>query len=197
MIGQEPAQREDVKTFGLILRANLISDWSTAIDGGAHVGTWAGEMSKHFERVVAFEPTPETFGYLVENMARLPNVECRNEALMNIDGRADMVQPRPKRTALTARYVQPAKRGAIRCATIDGLGLSSCGLIKLDLEGAEALALKGAVRTIKRCKPVLVVEIGGLSRRFGTNPEDLHTRILGLGYREIFRTGVDRIYGPD
>ena len=196
MIGQKPAQREEVKIYDRILAADIITDWSVAIDGGAHVGTWSDVLAERFQRVIAFEPTEETFGYLTENMAPNANVECRNEALMDSIARVDVHQPRPKRTTLTARFVRKNKAGDVRCVTIDSLGLTSCGLIKLDLEGAEALALAGASKTIKRCKPVLVIEIGGLLKRFGVDPEAIHKKVLKYGYRETFRSGVDRIYAP-
>lgn len=196
MKGQSAAQLAEVRIYDLIKRVGIITDWTVAIDGGAHVGTWADRMAEDFGRVVAFEPTPETFELLVENMAARENVECHNMALLDEAGRVDVLQPRPERETLTARFVEKTKRGAVRCSAIDDLDLTSCGLIKLDIEGAEPAAIAGAKRTIRRCRPVLCVEIGGLSVRFGVEAKDLHRGILEMGYREVFRQGVDRVYAP-
>ena len=194
MIGQTWPQREEVQTLHRLLDMGLVKDFSVAIDGGAHVGTWAAVMAGYFERVLAFEPTPKTFGFLRENLAGLPNVETINAALLDGPGWVEVLMPRPKRRKLTSRYVRRSETGTIPCVTIDDLGLNACGLIKLDLEGAEGLALRGARETIRQFHPVMVVEISGLSVRFGHEPEDIHKGILAMGYREVMRMNVDRVY---
>lgn len=194
--GQRPVQIKEVETLTRLLGMGLVKDFSVAIDGGAHVGTWAAVMAECFGRVFAFEPTPETFSMLTENMAQFPNVVSRNEALMDVAGRVDVLQPRPKRTKLTARFCRKSETGAVPCIAIDDLALGSCGLIKLDLEGAEPLALNGARQTIKRHRPTLVIEVWGLSGRFGHHPEAAHNIALSMGYHEVLRSGVDRVYRP-
>jgi hypothetical protein len=42
--------------------------------------------------------------------------------------------------------------------TIDGLDLRACQFMKLDVEGMETEALRGAAKTIRRCRPFLYVE---------------------------------------
>ena len=42
--------------------------------------------------------------------------------------------------------------------TVDGLDLSRCQLIKIDVEGMEEQVLRGAEQTIARCRPILYVE---------------------------------------
>lgn len=172
-----------------------VTDWTLAIDGGAHVGTWSAVMAERFGKVLAFEPTAETFALLMRDAA--PNVQPINAALWSEPGRVDVHQPRPKRTLLTSRFVQPAKDGDVRCLTVDGLGVETCGLLKLDLEGAEGKALQGAVETLRRCRPVLVVEVSDLARRFGWESKDVHRFCLAQGYTSVFREGVNRVYVPD
>ena len=173
----------------------FVTDWRVAIDGGAYVGDWSARMAKCFQRVIAFEPVEDSFEALLANVSALPNVECRMEALLNFEGRVDMLLTRPKRPA-TSRFAEPSKRGAIRCVAIDDIGLESCGLIKLDLEGAELQAFYGAIMTIKRFKPVIVAEIGGLSKRYGATPKEVAEFVKGLGYKERARIGVDRVFVP-
>jgi hypothetical protein len=48
---------------------------------------------------------------------------------------------------------------AVPCRRLDDVvGLESIGLIKVDVEGFELLALQGAEATLDRCRPVLYVE---------------------------------------
>jgi FkbM family methyltransferase len=196
MIGQDAVRLSEAGRLQRVFDLNLVDDYSLTIDGGACIGTWTLRMADHFKHVLAFEPCLESFEILCQNMADYPNVECRNQALMDVRGRVDSVMPRPKRDRLTSRMVVRKKRGAVRCIAIDDLALAECGLIKLDLEGAEGLALIGAAQTIAQCKPVLVVEMGGLGDHFGYSIATIHHIIKRHGYTEIFRDGVDRIYAP-
>lgn len=41
---------------------------------------------------------------------------------------------------------------------LDALGLTQLNWLKLDIEGAEEHALRGAIATLKRCNPVVIVE---------------------------------------
>lgn len=81
-------------------------------------------------------------------------------------------------------------------------------LIKIDVEGAEFLVLKGALQTLRRHQPVVIFECGlGASDFYGTQPEqifDLLTRDAGLnvhlildwlkGYPWLSREDFTRIY---
>jgi len=170
----------------------LVKSSGTAIDGGASIGAWANVLAQYFRKVIAFEPTPIAFRILVTNTRNISAIKCCNQALMDKPGSISMKAP-DGNDAMKARYVEWDNGGRVQAITIDSLKLRSCGLIKLDLEGAEALALDGAVETIARCRPALVVEIQH-SARFGIEPEAVHQKVLDMGYREAFRDAQDRFY---
>ena len=191
-----------------LMATDLVKGFSLAIDGGANIGAWTIVMAEYFGKVIAFEPVPETFGLLVENVKAHRNVECRNQALMDKAGTIKIKIPdyndkHQQATGeivnkdLRARYVEWDNTGDIAAITIDSLNLASCDLIKLDLEGAEPLALDGAVETIKKFRPVLVVEIKRHSRRFKVHPTLVHEKVIKMGYRQSFRDGHDRFYVSD
>jgi hypothetical protein len=50
---------------------------------------------------------------------------------------------------------------AFEMRTLDSFELDNVGFIKIDVEGAQLLVLMGAEETIKRNKPVMLVEILG------------------------------------
>ena len=67
---------------------------------------------------------------------------------------------------------------AVPVVTIDGLDLAACHLIKLDVEGMESEALRGAAATIARCRPILYVENDREARS-----AELISLIQSFGYR--------------
>jgi methyltransferase FkbM-like protein len=71
----------------------------------------------------------------------------------------------------TASATYPAHRAIeVPMATLDSVYDGQVGFIKIDVEGHEQAVLDGAVQTIRRCRPRLLVEIderlspGGLER---------------------------------
>ncbi len=186
---------------GAFLRAALahVTDWTIAVDGGAHVGTWARVMAQRFTRVVAFEPSPDTYEALVTNLVRFecPNVEALPCALGRMPGYVSMAPLDPRAEALKntgARYV--AEGGAIPRITIDSLDLPTCGLIKLDIEGAEVDALMGGLDTVRRCRPIIHYENKGFWSRFGYPRHAVASLLEAWDYRMIQAIGTDLIWGP-
>ena len=99
--------------------------------------------------------------------------------------------PRPKRQVLTARQVTPDDDGGTQAVSIDSLNLEHCDFIKLDLEGAERLALEGARETIQKFRPFLLVEMNNLGQRFGFSDDSIKFYLIGLGYELVYVDGVD------
>lgn len=168
----------------------------TVIDGGAHVGMWSRTFAKLFDRVIAFEPSPDTFECLLYNI-HATNVECRNQALGSKPGKIHMTLDgfegtlREKNSG--ARYV--ANGGDIERVTVDSLGLDDLDLLKMDIEGSEVEALRGARQTLLRCRPVILFEGKNEWVRRGFK-EDAPQRFLrSIGARKFERVGVDEIWG--
>lgn len=76
---------------------------------------------------------------------------------------------------------------------LDALGLERVDVIKIDVEGAEPMVVEGALGTIDRCRPAVVMELScEMTRRVGgIEPEDHLRRLTDRGYRlhVIDRTG--------
>jgi len=175
-----------------------VTDWSCAIDGGAHVGTWSKTMSGKFARVLAIEPSPDTREALLHNLQTFgcANVEVKAVALgaqpgfvhMALEGRGVEL----KNTG--ARFTQSG--GEIPVETIDSWQLPSLGLLKLDIEGSEVVALQGAVDTLRRCRPIVIFEDKFLWRRFGLARDAAANVMASAGYRLLERAKCDQIWGP-
>jgi FkbM family methyltransferase len=133
------------------------ADDEVYIDGGAFDGDtirlFSARVGGRYTRIYAFEPDPKTFATLKQNFAAEPRVELINAGLY------DRKQ--------TLRFRDDASRGAIFAAdggseievtTIDDVvGEERVTFIKMNIEGAEIDALKGAARTIRRWRPKLAI----------------------------------------
>lgn len=165
----------------------LVGDGWVCVDGGAYAGYYTVLMGVLGARVLAFEPDPTAYHYLQQNIARHRldgQVTAYQAALSDRPGTVVLGRGRPEK-----RQVGTAGRGVeVQAVALDDLlaDEAQVSLVKLDLEGWEAPALRGALRTLSRLRPLLVVEWDPPAlRRTGQGP-DLH-RLLwhdlpGLGY---------------
>jgi len=54
---------------------------------------------------------------------------------------------------------QLTNKEQVQAITIDSLNLPRLDYLKLDVEGMEELVLEGAKKTIKRCRPIIQLEV--------------------------------------
>lgn len=184
----------------LRIALSYVTEWSVAIDGGAHVGTWSRLLSQRFARVIAVEPSADTREALLVNLAAFGcrNVEVRGVALGDTAGRVHMTldagsrAERMKNTG--ARHVVDG--GDVPMERIDDWHLESLGLLKLDVEGSEPRAIRGALNTLQRCRPIVIYEEKGFGRRYGDTPGAAARALESIGYRLLTTVKMDHVWGP-
>jgi len=166
------------------------------IDGGGYAGDSAMVFTElQPSMVYAFEPNPETLGGMKKNIEM--NRDILGEAIHRIT---------PVNLALGSGegtitlYTNGAFDGSTSChqtvsfrkkrehvvpvTSIDDFvdrNKLDIGLIKLDVEGAESNVIDGAMETIKKCKPILVISIYHTPKDFFEIKPRLDA--LKLGYR--------------
>lgn len=167
----------------------------TAVDGGAHIGTWSVHMAKRFQKVLAFEPALDTYVCLAANTIDYNNIMPINAALGPEAGRCIVVND-PTRIGNTGArtVVDGAGRETVPVDALDQYNLVDLDFLKLDVEGAELLALIGAVSTIKRCKPTILVECKNFSPPRHGGPEATIKFLKELGYRWVGGLRNDRVF---
>jgi len=124
-----------------------------ALDIGANVGLWSRSLCKHFSNVIAFEPVALFRECLVRNVTA-DNLQVKDFALGDQRTTATMIITEGN-TGHT--HINPASigQGDTQVYRLDDLDLDTVDYIKMDCEGYD---LQGAEKTIKRCRPVVVVE---------------------------------------
>ena len=127
-----------------------------ALDIGANVGLWSRSLCKNFNSVVAFEPVSMFRECLMRNVVA-DNLQVKDFALGNTRTTATMIITEGN-TGHT--HIDPATLGTgeTEVYRLDDLDLYTVDYIKMDCEGYEYRILQGAEQTIKRCRPVVVVE---------------------------------------
>ena len=157
---------------------------SNCIDIGAHRGVLLKNMV-HFApegRHMAFEPIPELYQYLSR---KFPGVQVFNQALSDTNGKV-MFNRVVNAVGWDSGNIEQSDGEGLK-AEIRGLEVTTNRLddifpieqkldfVKIDVEGAEYLVLKGAANTIERNKPLIVFEFGLLAAQYyGTKPEDIY-----------------------
>ena len=151
----------------------FIDEDSTVVDVGAHIGVFAIPASKKAKKVLAFEPVIESFQRLTDHIVinKSQNIVPYNFALGEDQSLAELEYcPKFNTGAATLNI----SRGSLQIPdlgdehapptypilvkTLDSLDLPALDVLKCDTEGCELLVVKGAIKTIKKFRPVMVME---------------------------------------
>ena len=151
------------------------------IDVGANIGDhtityaeWVGATGS----VYAFEPNEEAFRCLVHNMANFSTVFPMAQALAEKSGRAELV----RQDNAGASYLTGVG-GSIRLRALDDYMFQSVDFIKIDAEGYETKILRGSAITIKKCRPVMLIEVNlGALVRVGSSRDELIDILESMNY---------------
>lgn len=130
----------------------------TAVDVGAHCGLWSFNLAHAFQEVHSFEPMEIHRDCYVENVLRsLEGVKCEVHLHACALG-AQQGSVRLESEKGSSGNTRITGAGDIEMRTLDSFELFDVDLVKLDCEGYELPALQGAIDTLARWKPVVVVE---------------------------------------
>jgi len=170
------------------------------LDVGAHIGIFTMKASRQVGpqgRAVAFEPNPETLAMLRDNVAanRMDNVTVEGIACTDKEQELTLYAAPVINTGASSLSQSNAAYGdgqaprpfQVRGRPIDDvvreLNLTHVDAIKIDVEGAELQVLRGAVETLKRFHPKIVIEIVPAQlASFHTTPEEVASLIKSTGY---------------
>lgn len=169
-----------------------------SIDIGANEGCYVSVMRRLSRKVVAFEPIPWLADKLVSRFGG--DADIRKIALSSKGGRTTLLVPIVNGIdvegcatvdARAASHYTSHREIAIETARLDDVYSGDAGFIKIDTEGHEEAVLEGAIQTINRSRPRLLVEIvdylaPGGAARIGSFFEQLGYRGHFIYRRNVF-----------
>ena len=175
---------------------------ATLIDVGANIGYYslkAAPLVGAAGHVIAIEPNPEALQKMRVNLAASAAdnvVTVAPVACSDTESTLDLyVAPDANTGETSLSKGNASQEGAIthtykvRARPLDDIvresGVTRVDAIKIDVEGAEYLVLKGARQTLDRFHPMLLVEVAddGL-RRMGSSAAQIRELLRAHGYRE-------------
>lgn len=169
----------------------------TVLDVGANIGYFStifAAVVGNAGRVIAFEPVSDTF--------------LKLKAAISLNGFEGIIDARPAAASNCAGQCQIAY--GVNSANMGGVSISPLGtatheqvkeiaetvriddsvgqrpihFIKMDVEGAEGLALDGAHDVISRCRPIMMIEFNSvhLAKVSNLTPVQLYDKVVAHDY---------------
>ena len=164
------------------------------VDGGANCGIYTVAAAKLVGTsgvVFSFEPGRRAYSALQTNVQlnALANVRFFHAALSDRPGTA-VLYHHPQGPNSFSLGPSEVVNPAFEDVTVHSLDhcvpaelVPRVGLIKLDVEGAEELALRGARSILSRCRPTVIFEMHSVaSQRLGLDAAGPWNLLSGLGY---------------
>ena len=185
--------RHDFEKMRRLLAFSLAPD-SNCIDVGAHRGAVLTEMVRVAPNGnhIAFEPIPSLCDVL---RVQFSGVEIHHAALSDHAGEADFAHVKGIAEGWSGLRFRPLPTGEeadVENITVPLEVLDDAldpdyrpAVIKVDVEGAEQEVFRGALKTLRRHRPIVIFEHGvGSADVYGTTPDDIHALLTEeVGYR--------------
>lgn len=152
------------------------------IDGGSHLGRFAQHLAEHFVNTMMFEPNPLCWPILAKTALAFDEYSFFPYALG--DEQATVILQNADDSSRDYYFFKEGA-GPGLMKPLDLFGWDDVDLIKLNIEGAELLALRGAEQTIRKTWPAIFIEEKGFGARFGDAPGEMAAFLNMLGYARI------------
>jgi FkbM family methyltransferase len=213
-----PAQRKGFGKFIYTFREyyepelayleKLLSPGKVFIDVGANFGVYtlvASKLVGAAGNVFALEPAAQSFAILRQNIAlnHSANVRSFQVALTQTRGKAWLYHGwDPVGNSLGMDPLCGNQGEEVQTESLDSLleenGIDRVDVIKVDVEGAEELVLRGATKTLITNRPVIIFEYNpGCSARLSLSPYGARDLLESLGYEFVVLGDCARSNAPE
>jgi FkbM family methyltransferase len=154
-----------IKYYRWFLKHYAPKQGDVLVDAGAyngHVSILLSKLVGATGRVISFEPDPSNRVLCSENMKlnNINNIILIDKGLWTVD---TVLEFNSNNSVASSVFYQAENATKIQIAVtsldifIQRQRLSACDYIKMNIEGSEIMALKGATETLKKYKPALTI----------------------------------------
>lgn len=190
-------------TYQFLIKIFAENEGCTFIDIGANVGemTLQAYRDPNVHMIHSFEPNPNCLHIVRKGVERTTagfngiQIQYHEHFLSDTTG-SKSIAPNTKRTRDVSIFDTEFGGHSISIVPLDKMELTILGklIIKIDVEGAELLVIKGSQKTIETHRPVIIFEYNHRSRKYFTL--DKVREALPIGY-EIFRLSEEGALDTD
>jgi FkbM family methyltransferase len=187
---------------------NHLSSDMIFLDIGGHHGAFATIVGYELKKqnlggkVYTFEPDPRNISFIKKNLSQNGleyNVEIVTKAVSNQNGKGRFITSTDNSCnwlelgietieELTSTEIVDMVSLDVFCENLDRVDV-----IKIDIQGGELNALKGAEKVIKKYRPILFVEVMDFSK----DAKDTKAYLYELGYELHYLTKKSQLVGPN
>lgn len=178
------------------------------VNVGAHIGSVCMASAKHVSRITAFEPVKSNFDHLnlhknlnsanhmtTHNLA-LSDSNCESKIVFNPQNTGGCHVVSDYEIANSIRHAQNHIKDTVQCVPMDSIQFDdSIEILLVDIEGHEEKFIKGAEQTIKKYKPVIIIELWTDEKRkhenMKTTQSEMIQKITSFGYNTVKQLGID------
>lgn len=169
----------------------IVQPGSSVVQAGAHIGYFTLLLAKLVGpkgKVIAFEPVPENFRVLAENveMNGCRNVVLEKRAVAATSGFANLRMNDHDRLTYTASLLRGGPALDVEAISLDDY-ISHLDqpihFVMMDVEGAEADVLEGMRNTLRRDLPKLLIELHGFDALGQSHPALRTLRDVNYSFR--------------
>ncbi len=159
-----------------------VKKFDVVISAGGQCGMYTRFYARKFKKVYVFEPDPLNFLALSANNPYYHVIKFN--AALGKSGFCDMKIREDLNRGMN-KAIQ-SENGLVPIMSIDSFNFPVCDLIQLDTEGYEYDIICNAEKTIKKCKPVIILENG--------KKEKILNKMENLGYKPVENSQHDIIF---
>jgi FkbM family methyltransferase len=175
----------------LLLRLEyLLGGQRILVDVGAHTGGFARPFTERGWQVIAFEPEPTNYQQLCANLRDFPNVTCIAKAVSDTTGQGTPFYVSSDHWGIhSLKPFHPTHRPTLMVDTVRldetlaNMQIDQVTVLKIDIEGADFLALKSFDFNGFQPEVVMCEFMDERSQpNFGYTHHDMAAYMIDLGY---------------
>ena len=177
---------------------NNLESHSTFVDVGSNYGWHSIISSKYCYKVYSFEPQKIMFDIQTSSIKHnnIENINVYNFGLGNQNTTSELNQINYDSHLVNIGDLSVGSGGErIFIKKIDSLDLPKIDFIKIDVQGYEKFVLEGGIETIKKDKPILIIELENFQlTKFGYDDSEIFRLLKDIGYVPFY---LEYVYPSD